>query len=57
MFIRAAQQFAEKLAFATSAAEALTKTKGFIAALKRCATQNRVFQQTGEGAVSKLFLR
>jgi hypothetical protein len=28
MFIRAAQQFAEKLAFATSAAEALTKTKG-----------------------------
>jgi hypothetical protein len=41
-----AKQFAEKHAPSTSAAKACTEEEGFIAALKRCATQNHRFQQT-----------
>jgi hypothetical protein len=39
----AAKQFAEKHDPSTSAAKAFTEEKGFIAALKRCATQNHCF--------------
>jgi hypothetical protein len=38
-----AEQFAEKHDPSTSAAKACTEEKGFIAALKRCATQNHCF--------------
>jgi len=37
---------AEKVGLVTSAAEAADGNKGFIAALKRCATQNQSFSAT-----------
>jgi len=45
-----AKQIAEKHDLSTSAAKACTEEKGFIAALKRCATQNHCFSANCEAA-------